>query len=90
MSYDIEEELVQIKHIYGTDKYYPTICTLDHKIFVNRNGNLRWVQAKDILTTDYVCVPKVKIDKRIPNIIERMNIYMEIKIQVCWTNILLL
>lgn len=70
MSYDIEEELVQIKHLYGTDKYYPTICTLNHKIFVNRNGKLMWVQAKDVLITDYVCVPKVKIEERIFNIID--------------------
>lgn len=58
--YDIEEELIQIKHMYGTDKYYPTICTLDHKILINRNNKNYWIQAKDIAKGDYVCVPKVK------------------------------
>lgn len=61
MKYDIDEELVQIKHLYGTNTKNPTICTLDHKIYINRNGENIWVQAKDINPlTDYVCVPVVK------------------------------
>lgn len=66
MSYKINEELIQIKHLYGTDKYYPTICTLNHKILINRNKKIEWIQAEDIKIGDYVCVPKIKIkdDKR--------------------------
>ena len=70
MSYDIEEELIQIKHLYGTDKYHPTICTLDHKILINRNNNIMWVEAKNILKTDYVCVPKIKNYKKNSNVID--------------------
>lgn len=68
--YDIEEELVQIKHIYGTDKHYPTVCTLDHKILINRNNTLKWIQAKDIVKTDYVCVPKINVTDNLNKIID--------------------
>ena len=64
MEYDIEEDMVQIKHLYGTDKYYPTICTLDHKILIHRDGVVDWMQAKDIIKGDYVCVPKINIDNK--------------------------
>lgn len=64
MKYDIDEELVQIKHIYGTDTHYPTICTKDHKILIYRNGKTDWIEAQNIDNSiDYVCVPK-------PNVIE--------------------
>lgn len=56
MSYKIEEELIQIQHLYGTNKNNPTICTLDHKI-LTREG---WKQAKDLTKSDFVCVPKMK------------------------------
>ena len=59
-SYDIEEPMIKIKHLYGTDKYYPTICTRDHKILIYRNGNKEWIEAQNIIKGDYVCVPKIK------------------------------
>ena len=59
-SYDIEEPMIKIKHLYGTDKYYPTICTRDHKILIYRNGNREWIEAQNIVEGDYVCVPKIK------------------------------
>ena len=59
-SYDIGEPMIKIKHLYGTDKYYPTICTRDHKILIYRNGNREWIEAQNIVKGDYVCVPKIK------------------------------
>ncbi|MCI6457166.1 MAG: PHP domain-containing protein [Clostridium sp.] len=59
-SYDIREPMIKIKHLYGTDKYYPTICTRDHKILIYRNGNREWIEAQNIVKGDYVCVPKIK------------------------------
>ena len=59
-SYDIEEPMIKIKHLYGTNKYYPTICTGDHKILIYRNGNREWIEAQNIVEGDYVCVPKIK------------------------------
>lgn len=72
MSYEIEEEMVKITHLYGTDTHYPTVCTKDHKIYINREGNLQWVAAQDVKNTDYVCVPKIKVDKTdyISNVID--------------------
>lgn len=61
-SYDIEEPMIKIKHLYGTDKYYPTICTRDHKILIYRNGNKEWIEAQNIIKGDYVCVPKIKFN----------------------------
>ena len=58
--YDIEEPMIKIKHLYGTNKYYPTICTRDHKILIYRNGNREWIEAQNIVEGDYVCVPKIK------------------------------
>lgn len=75
MKYDIEEELVQIKHIYGTDKYNPAICTLDHKILINRDDNINWIQAKDIIQGDYVCVPKINKQNIKSNIVIDLNNY---------------
>ena len=59
-SYDIKEPMIKIKHLYDTDKYYPTICTRDHKILIYRNGNREWIEAQNIVKGDYVCVPKIK------------------------------
>lgn len=59
-SYDIGEPMIKIKHLYGTNKYYPTICTGDHKILIYRNGNREWIEAQNIIKGDYVCVPKIK------------------------------
>ena len=61
-SYDIEESMIKIKHLYGTNKYYPTICTRDHKILIYRNGNKEWIEAQNIIKGDYVCVPKIKFN----------------------------
>lgn len=62
--YNIEEPMLQIKHLYGTDKYYPTICTLDHKILIYRNNKREWIEAKNINKNDYVCVPKIKFEDK--------------------------
>lgn len=70
MKYEIEEDLIQIKHIYGTDKYYPTICTLDHKILINRDDKVNWIEAGDIKHGDFVCTPKIELEDRLDNTID--------------------
>lgn len=64
MEYEVEEDMVKIETVYGSNKYFPNICTLDHKILIhNKDENKNeWKQAKDITTNDYVCVPKMKIE----------------------------
>ena len=59
-SYDISEPMIKIKHLYGTDKYYPTICTRDHKILIYKDNKREWIEAQNVKRGDYVCVPKVK------------------------------
>ena len=73
MAYDVNEKLIQIKHLYGTDKYYPTICTSDHKILINRNGKVEWIAAKNIIKSDFVCVPKIKSQSILPGYIDLNN-----------------
>lgn len=62
MIYEIDEELVKISHLYGTDTHSPTICTKDHKILIKRCDKNIWVEAQYINEkTDHVCVPKINI-----------------------------
>ena len=42
MEYDIEEEMIQINNGVG----YKSICTLDHKILIYRDGKEQWVEAQ--------------------------------------------
>lgn len=70
MSYEIEEELVKIQHLYGTNKNNPAICTLDHKILTKEG----WKCAKDLTKSDFVCVPKMK-NKVETNIVIDLNKY---------------
>ena len=42
MEYDIEEEMIQINNGIG----YKSICTLDHKILIYRDGKEQWVEAQ--------------------------------------------
>lgn len=60
MVYDIEEDLIQIDHLYDSRDIYPAKCTTDHKILINRDGITQWVTAENVNNTDYVCLPKIK------------------------------
>lgn len=70
MNYDIDEELVQITHMCGTNKYYPAICTQDHKILIHRNNKNEYIEAKNILNSDYVCCPKLTFENKSNDIID--------------------
>ena len=59
--YDIDEEMVIINYMYGNSKYFPNICTKDHKILIKeQDGNIEWKRADSICNDDCVCVPKIK------------------------------
>lgn len=64
MNYTVDEDLVEIQHLYGSVKGKNPTCTKDHKIYIRRNGVNQWIEAKDIVKSDYVCVPKVKNAKK--------------------------
>ena len=63
MKYHVKEDMIKITHVYGTDKYFPMICTKDHQILIHRNDNNIWCSSSDIQQSDYVCIPKIKHDK---------------------------
>lgn len=72
--YDIDEDLIEIRHLYGAvSNKFPT-CTQDHKIFIRRNNVNKWIKAQNILKSDYVCVPKVKFADLGKQIID-LNLY---------------
>jgi DNA polymerase III alpha subunit len=60
--YNVDEELVQIEHLYGTKKYNPTICTKDHKILIYDGKKRFWKKAGEVLKGDYVCLPFIKFN----------------------------
>ena len=64
INYTVDEDLVEIQHLYGSVKGKNPTCTKDHKIYIRRNGVNQWIEAKDIVKSDYVCVPKVKNAKK--------------------------
>lgn len=76
-TYDIEEELIQIIHEYGTNKYHPLIYTTEHKILVHRNNVNQWIDAEYLTNKDYVCVPKIKLEDKTEEYIDlnKYNIY---------------
>lgn len=47
---------------YGSIK--PLVCTEDHRIYVFRNEQAQWIEAKDVKTTDYVALPIIKGESR--------------------------
>jgi len=72
--YDVDEDLIEIRHLYGAvNNRYPT-CTKDHKIFIRRDNINQWIEAQDILKSDYVCVPKVKFNDSGQKLID-LNLY---------------
>lgn len=68
-NYNIDEEMIKIEHLYGLDNYSP-VCTTDHKILVLRDNKRKWIEAKNLNTKDYVCVPKVKFNNKKGKIID--------------------
>ena len=76
LEYQIEEDMIEIEHLYKSGKNFPVKATLDHKILIMRDGNVNFIEAQHIRDTDYVCMPKIKIDNgNIENIIIDLNEY---------------
>lgn len=70
MQYSIEEDLVEIDHLYGHIKHHMPVCTKEHKILVLRQGQIQWVEAQFLTRDDYVCVPKIDFENTMPKIID--------------------
>ena len=70
MEYDCNEEMVQLFYAYGPKTYNPLICTKDHKILIHRNNENLWIEAKDIVKGDYVCVPRIHFEDLAPEYID--------------------
>lgn len=65
MSYDIEEELLELIYDGCNKKKFVSRCTKDHKILIYNKDTKQtiWKQAQDIIPLkDYMCCPKIKIE----------------------------
>ena len=72
--YDIQEDLIEFEYErQGSRDYLKNQCTLDHKILVNRDGNIQYIQAKDLTVGDLLCSPKIKHSNNDEIIIDLQN-----------------
>lgn len=62
MNYNIKEPLIRIEYrTQGSSrKHMPSICTLDHKILAELNGEVKYVEAQNLTKKHRVCLPKLK------------------------------
>lgn len=60
--YDINEPMVEFKYKHQGSSYkkYTSTYTLNHKILVNRNNNIDYIEAGDLKIGDLLCYPKIK------------------------------
>jgi len=69
--YDIDEETIEFDYLYnGSVK---NRCTKDHKILVNRNNKIEYIQAQDLVIGDLLCSPKIHIEQPTQKIIDLNN-----------------
>lgn len=71
-NYKINESLLEFEYARQGSSYkkYKNICTLDHKVLVNRNNNISYIEAKNLQSGDLLCCPKIKMNnQKKPNII---------------------
>lgn len=76
-SYDIEEPMIEFEY-YRQEilcKKYKSICTLDHKILVNRDDNIGYIKAEELQIGDLVCLPKIKHKDEFNKIVVDLNKY---------------
>lgn len=60
--YDINEDMIEFEYYRqgSSNKKYKNICTLDHNILVNRDGVIKFINAKNLQINDLLCCPKIK------------------------------
>ena len=64
--YHINEPCVKICYDHEWAIEHPSICTKDHKIYVERNGFCQWVAAENLREGDYLLYPCKRRYARIP------------------------
>ena len=64
--YHINEPCVKICYDHEWAIEHPSICTKDHKIYVERNGFFQWVAAENLREDDYLLYPCMQRYVRIP------------------------
>lgn len=66
--------LVKITHVFGTNTYFPMICTEDSNILIKDKNKVALKKAINLKKGDYICAPKFK-PKVFDNLIIDLNEY---------------
>lgn len=77
MSYDICEDMIRFEYERqgSSSKKYFNQCTTDHKILVNRDGQIQYVPANELNVGDLLCSPKIKTQNDLPKTIIDLQEY---------------
>lgn len=75
--YDINEPMVEFRYKHQGSSYnkYTSTYTLDHKILVNKNGEIKYIKAGQLNVGDLLCCPKIKPSENTVEIIYDLNDY---------------
>jgi len=70
------KETKKANEIYSIKTYgYPaTECTADHKFYARRGGKNIWIEARNLMSTDLIAIPRIKPLNNINNINVPINI----------------
>ena len=73
--YDIEEDMVEIIPQYSeiNNDIFNNVCTLDHEILISRDNKIEFKKAIEILSTDNLLIPKIKINNSSVNNVIDLN-----------------
>jgi hypothetical protein len=70
LSYQINEPMVRVNYAYNSNTQTPIVCTNDHKFLVKRSGTLAWIEAKELTSDDYLCIPHLKMEDNSSEVID--------------------
>ena len=75
--YDIEEPLIEFEYIKqgSSSKLFKNQCTLDHKILVNRENKIQYIEAQDLHKNDLLCSAKIQNTNNYNDIVIDLNKY---------------
>ena len=75
--YDIDEPMVEFRYKHQGSSYnkYTSTYTTDHKILVNKNGDIKYIKAGQLKVGDLLCCPKIKSNENPSELIYDLNDY---------------
>ncbi len=64
--YGIQEDMIEFEYQAQGSSYkkYKNICTVDHRILINRNNIIKYIPAHEINEKDLLCTPKIQPENK--------------------------